>query len=971
MSTNTPPSSNRGNDNSAPKAPAAPDQLPLENSAGVPFDPSEIDLGGPSEPAAPAAPASSAAPGGVGDIQLGNPTPGAHRPAPGGLENFQLGNQTPEPEPQPARPPAGTPQAGGGPAKPASPQSPPVGGSPLPGGIGAPRPAQAGGGPAAGGNPLRPSGGGPAAGGNPLRPSGGGPAAGGNPLRPSGGGPAAGGNPLRPQGGGVATPTAPGIKEEKVIGGSVHKKLSASGMTPEERLKAVMSSMAQTKRRNSKLLLVIPVILFTLLVTDLLFFQYGTYPDPVLTTQSHMIPGPVMADLPWPGDGADTRPAVRQGAAYSMLMGVVAGALGDPVAMGRIVNALLHAATGLMLFLLATRIASFAMGVTALAMFALYPAFNYLSSQLLAENLAVFLVTLTGWLGSYLARPERRWHTMGAASGMGLALFVLALTRPGLAPLAVLLTVAMAMLLLSRFKRDRKREQLGALVLGLALFLAPLAVWQMHVTALFAADGFVFSPGGPVTSGGLIAAAHDPAMEGWPHPVAETGSVDAYTAPPLLQSITGDPLGSALLLAEKVYRLWASPMGASSIPAPFHWWTGLLHLAVLGLAVVGVARMQMRPTLPYLLLPVAYVGLVYPFAWSEERRFAIVAMPMVILLASISLRYLWLPLKERLWPIRRLRPSRAELGSVLLFAGAAYVALMGDGFVLYDSVSPWLTHAAIVGVLSVAILSATWWVAGGVHREDPGRRAAATGLMLFLLLGPMVVHQLWFADWHAFSVTLKREGQRVEQVFTLPAGMDLSTARAVTVQIDVRDRDGSADNLVLQVDGVPSGTLVPMVDTPAYRQVAVGEHKELLPGEQQWLVYRLDPRKLAGKSRLNVSLGMAGNADWSQRTEVFGDLPHGDPKRTQGPAPWIVPEDRALVGSSPANGRASLWRHATYGDMRLRGVTWLGGQRLSQYVSDAGQPSDTSDLSPALYLQPGAYRIHLQVILDNGAEVIL
>ncbi|MDH4228837.1 MAG: hypothetical protein OEW11_03705 [Nitrospirota bacterium] len=765
---------------------------------------------------------------------------------------------------------------------------------------------------------------------------------------------------------------------DKVVGGAVHQKRSVDTLTPEERLKSAMSSMVKAKVRDRRLLLAIPLILIGLLVGDLLFFEHGTYPEPPLEMVSNeLIPGPVIADMQWAGSGDNARLAVQNGAAYPLLLSALRGGLGTDVGMARLMNAGLHAATALLLFVLAMRIGSFATGVTTLVLVAVNPSFTYMASQLLAENLVAFLLVLSAWLGVVMASPARPWYRVAAVPVMGFTLFFLALTRPGLGPLALILVAITGIHLLREWRESRSSLGAVAVVLFALCLLLPWLGWQGRISGIFEADSLILSPYGLSSGATLADSAHDPARNGWPYPAADMGPHSLYVAPPVMESIAGNPLHALALYPEKVFRQWFSPAGGRALPTPLAMWGVAAHGVILVLAVLGLTRLRTIPALPFLLLPVLWVVLAYPLGYGEERRFVFGVMPLLTLFAALALRHMWVPLMKRVWPLNRLRPKPLEMAWLVAAGVVAYWAgLTEDGFVAVSSLDPWLTHASgVAGLLLVAGMAA-WRLARVLHADSAGPRAAAVLLLLVCVLLPLTVHALWFSDWRTFAVTLKDPGQSLEQTFTLPAGLDLGTARAITLQLDVLDRDGSAANVEVRVNHRLQHQLLPVsVTSPAYRQVLRGMEsggRDLYPDIPQWLTYRLDPEKLAGERSVNVSVALAaGEVKRGQRLIVFGDLPHGSDSVGGGPAPWIAPEDRQLVTRPLLNGRASLWRHGIYGDMRLYGITPLEGVRRSAYIPEAGMPADTDDLSPALYRQPGAYRIHLQVITANGTEVIL
>jgi hypothetical protein len=691
---------------------------------------------------------------------------------------------------------------------------------------------------------------------------------------------------------------------------------------------------------------------------------------------------------PTPTIGALVRWTAFRGVGYPAYLAAVQLALGQGIDRARLGNVALHLGSAVLVWRLGVLLGGAGVGLGALTLFALYLPFTYMTSVLLTENLAAFLTLLAVWSGAaFLGNgPRGRLAAAVLPALFGLALIGMGLTRPGLAPLALVMVVVFAGTALWRFSRERARRVLAGAALAVAFAGVPYFAWQHAVTVAFGMERFTFALAGPRMVSPSMAESYDWENGGWPRPAAFTASPGGrlLQPPPVTEAIRAAPLEAVLLRLEKFYRLWKAPATAYYNPL----WGPLgplkaLHGAILGAALLGLLLVPPPRGWPLVFLPVAYTAALYTAYFSDEQRFILPVMGLVIVLAARAAADAWGRMGDPARAPRHLAPDFAWFAGLVL--SGAYLA--ADGFALLPALDPRWMHVAAALLFTACLAAGTWrvgrllWGGRGVP-WGPARLGAAVAVLAL----PVGAHVLHYADWYSWRTPLRDPGQRVVQGFVLPPGLDWGRVAVATLQIDARDADGMLDNLEVLVNGRPQGSLIPGRLLPAsYRHVEEElaplvrgvdwTRVDVAPGLPQWLLYRLNPARLAGADRVTVSLRLKRPARSDEEViEIGGELPGPDPDVQLGPRPWLLPPDARRLAMVPFRGRASYWRYQTYGDMRIHGGTRLVGTRVSAYVpKDGAEPvmGPDGDLSPAPFRQTGGYRIRLQLITTNGAELFL
>jgi hypothetical protein len=746
-----------------------------------------------------------------------------------------------------------------------------------------------------------------------------------------------------------------------------------------------------------------------ILAFDLSFFRHGTYRPPVSDQGDYVANARMVLDRwgaalpllpvlfphaygtrarPDPGGGDLVRALTFKGPGYPVFLAAAQLVTGAGPGRARLAQAALHAACALLVLALATRVASPAVGMAALAAFALYAPFTYMASQLLTENLCLVLLPAAALLG-LRATSEARWR-LPAAALLGLTLVALALTRPVYLPLSALLLACAAGLLLARWRASRDPRLPAAALLAVVAFGVPYLAWQTAMSHAAGGGTFYFQVSGPRTPHLTWPESYDLRNGGWPRPLAliSPGGAAPF-APPAAASVRADPAGSLALRLEKLYRLWRGPATAYANPFGFPaWLVGPFHAALVLAAACGLFVLRGPPAWLFVALPVLYTSGVYTLYFSEERRFAFPVMPLVIVLAAVAAA----------WLVPRLRAAGSEGGRTRRgwVAGAWVLALalagtwMGafPGATPHPAVPAGAVHGVAVAVLVAALAAAALWLARGMGAPDrPWRARVALGGLAALVVLPVAVHLAGYRDWATWRMPLRGPGEMAAQAFRLPADLGPDRVRAAHLLLDVRDADGRLDDLEVRVNGRPQRALVRPRSMPAaFRRLTRAQAPlrpglnwdtlDAVPGMRQWLTFPLDPAALGDPRGVWVVVRRTGSGGGA--TELFGEAASGDPRRYRGPRPWL-PAALAASRTMVETGRNSYWRHQTYGDMRLHGGPLAGeahGFRLTaaspKNPGDAPEPSRNSvDLSPDPLTQGGSYHIRLQLFTRDGEEIWL
>ena len=304
----------------------------------------------------------------------------------------------------------------------------------------------------------------------------------------------------------------------------------------------------------------------------------------------------------------------------------------------RLTQALLGAATVLLIWWTARRLFGERGALWAALIAAGYPFFIYYTGVLLSETLAVFLVALL--LATTVAMWEERALHYPVAAGATLGL--LCLTRSSFLLLPMLVVAVWLVV-----RRPRRRALLES-VLMVVVWAGVMVPWVARNAMV---TGGRFVPG-TLTAGWSLYEAAGPGADGgprmeriqWPEAVwpRETSSLDEYQADRYvrrlaLEHIRREPARTARLALTKLGRFWNLVPNFSGYRSPLYLVVSVLgYVPVVVLAAVGAVgrRGQWRRWL-MLVVPAAYLSAIHA-VFVGSIRYRVPAVPGLVMLAGVG-----------------------------------------------------------------------------------------------------------------------------------------------------------------------------------------------------------------------------------------------------------------------------------------------------------------------------------------------
>ena len=330
------------------------------------------------------------------------------------------------------------------------------------------------------------------------------------------------------------------------------------------------------------------------------------------------------------GLALDTNRQVVRAPVYPLVLAASQALFGDDVRPLRLVQALIGAATCVLLYYFGRSVFGRLAGVCAAGLATIYPFFVFYTAYALSET--IFIALLVAYMMLvWIVRERQSWP---AALAAGVVLGAAVLTRPS-SLLLFFLTVPLT------FKGHVPlRRQAGRVVLltaAFALAMAPWVVRNYRVTGKFVpttlqVGASLYESNSPQADGG-------PAMDriAWPAEAERMCEYDRdrYLLRKSIEFIRSEPARFGRLCLHRARRFW-------NVVPNYSGYRGFVYAAasfasyvpVLLLAVVGLVLSLKRPVVAVLLaMPVAYFAALHSvFVGSTRYRTPI--MPMLMLFAG-------------------------------------------------------------------------------------------------------------------------------------------------------------------------------------------------------------------------------------------------------------------------------------------------------------------------------------------------
>lgn len=611
--------------------------------------------------------------------------------------------------------------------------------------------------------------------------------------------------------------------------------------------------------------------------------------------------------------------------AYGIFLGWLYTIFGDDIRVVAVVQALLLTLVVYLLYKLGAELFGRRTGVLAAAIALLYAAFWYYAGRVLTEAPALLLLVACVLFAVRAARDSaRRWPALA-----GLASGALLLCKISMRYFPILLLV-LVLLFARKQGRPKLWRKSKAFLIGLAIILvpwllfslmafrAPLLSAPLNTGPLYTVYRGNYAPNDGWEDDGAGDRLTREFMEASAHAAPgdfEKGKVYQAAARKAIRYHTRDFL---LLLARKVHRMWNRPadpwahsLGFFTLPAQVGWHRILVVMALLGAIWLAL----LRPRAVFLLAPIAYLTLLHG-ATRVETRFAMPAMPFVILMASAAVAML---LSNRWWQSRAtLRRIGARclrepaLIAALLFMAAAFAGTTAGWLQWFPSLSPKAARtlsllfplgAFLASGIALAHLFRERVSAAGQALSPARARFAAFAPIgiLCVVLGAQAIGNPFWTEWHAH---LTSPSQTIVQEILLPGPLELDHFQGAALQIDMLGSLSRDCRVTVRVNGqtvkeFPRGLEVdekkflypeelnPGLSTrlrdglqAVLKRVRESDAREPVGYEyfRQWHRIPFDLALLEGVDRIRVEIAVTQGGSGGF-VEVYGDYP-----RTGGPA---------------------------------------------------------------------------------------
>jgi 4-amino-4-deoxy-L-arabinose transferase-like glycosyltransferase len=678
--------------------------------------------------------------------------------------------------------------------------------------------------------------------------------------------------------------------------------------------------------------------------------------------------------------------------AYGLFLGLLYAGAGDGIRVIAVAQALLVALSVLLLYFLGRALWDHATGLIAAAIAALYSSFIYYTGRVLTEIPTLVLLLATILFAVQTCRHSAlRWPVLAGCASGALLLCKISLRY------FILLLLVLLILLLRREGRPVLIRRVRAFLLGLAgvlvpwlifatlVYHAPLLTAPLHTGPLYTlyrgnyvpSDGWEDDGAGDAWTREFIEASDEGAPGDF-----ERGKVYRAAA---IKTIRNYPGGFLLLLVKKVFRLWNRPadpwahsLGIVTLPQQVTWHRLLLMLALLGAVYLAFKR----PTVVLLIAPIVYLTLLHA-ASRIEARFAMPAMPFVILLATATAG--WLGVEHRRWlSMLRTRAFQVALLAFVLLLLGAYLTTTAGWLQLWPGL-PARSAYLLALLLPFAALVAAGRLLFLLFRQDLGTRAAWVAALapvaaLCVVCGAQAAGDRAWSEWRC---RLDSGDRKIVQEFALVGPLELSHFNGAALEIDMQGGLSQDYAVSIKVNGHlvkeyehgltvdESSFIYPEVLNPGVHtrlldalNAALVRARELHPDKtigleyfRQWHWIPVDLALLQDVERVNVEISVSGRGGKEDYLEVYGDYAREvDPKERHFTGPSFA---RTLFETS-IDKLASDAGDRRRADFRLQRKERLLSQGVLACLGERGVPQ-AADLSPAYGRQTGEYRIRLEL----------
>lgn len=647
----------------------------------------------------------------------------------------------------------------------------------------------------------------------------------------------------------------------------------------------------------------------------------------------------------------------------------------------RLLQVIIDSLTCILIYCTGRNIFSRRAGIIAGFFSSLYPGFIYYSTMLYQETTTIFLLTLlVFFLGHALS--QKRWFLYFAS---GMLLTIVTFYRSGFLFFSVFFIPTLLLMLWLLYQGNFLRYSF----FFLSGWISMLILYGVFSYAVSGAFNF----NKPYVSWGVYETIH---RDGWlpdtfsPTPTEELNEVAREYSYPVqgedqtgvlpsrvyimagIRHILKSPLAFFSQVIKRIKRMWTYietypgrwHSGSVGLQLLFH--RCLFVLALLGIPLsLTVWNQSWVFCLIFLYVMSAYITTI------GLPRYAIPAMPFVILLASHALVFTI----STIW-----HKGKRFLSSLYCFPWVVTIIIfvsvcclnLSTLLALFPSATPAFCYTMTIALMNLLFIAAAFWVYHVFNLKWKSRKRSlwATAFPVFVIALLYNNDALSSKTWHEWENLLCTDHQKIKQTIVLPPDLNAGKYTKANVMIDMF---GGGRGYRFEV--AANGHIIKVYQGGIQAREGKFDNKfyglyksfffdtyKLSPDDlRQWYEIELPLYLLQEEPELVIECSLRDTIHHeNNHVIVFGDYTTGlGDNLFEGPCFPRSDLDTSLIKIMPYSG-----------DHRFERVTTLESWKtMSEYYD--GLKWQHKDLSGARGIQSGSYRIRVELIGNDGSQVIL
>jgi 4-amino-4-deoxy-L-arabinose transferase-like glycosyltransferase len=647
----------------------------------------------------------------------------------------------------------------------------------------------------------------------------------------------------------------------------------------------------------------------------------------------------------------------------------------------RLLQVIIDSLTCILIYCIGRNIFNRRAGIIAGFFSSLYPGFIYYSTMLYQETTTIFLLTLlVFFLGHALS--QKRWFLYFAS---GMLLTIVTFYRSGFLFFSVFFIPTLLLVLWLLYQGNFLRYSffflsgwISMLILygafsyavsGAFNFNKPYVSWSVYET--IHRDGWLLDTFSPTPTEELNEVARE-----FAYSVLGEQQTDALPSRVYIMAgirhIQKNPLAFFSQVIKRIKRMW---MYIETYPGRWHSQTVglqlLFHRCLFVLALLGIPLSLTLLNQSWVFYLIFFYVMTAYITTIGLPRYAIPAMPFVILLASHALVFIM----TTLWHERKRFLSSSYAFSwgltILILASVSYLNLP-TLLALFPSATPPFCYTLTIALTNLLFITAAFWVYRVFNLQWKSKKKSmwATVFPVFVIALLYNNDALSSKTWHEWEASLYTDHQKIKQTIVLPHDLNPDNYTKANLVIDMFGGGGKGYNFQVKVND----QMVKVYRSGLKAQEGKFDYKfyglyksfffdtyKLSPEDlRQWYEIALPLHLLKNNSELVVECSLSKITNHgNDYVTIFGDHTTTDEHLFEGPCFPRSDLDTSLIKIMPYSG-----------DHRFEKVTTLESRKtMSEYYD--GLKWQHKDLSGARGIQSGSYRIRVELIGNDGSQVIL